>query len=135
MVAPSEWPYFAGIKPFSFSMSVTFIRKPPGITMSPGLWSAGQAHGICAYGTEAMHVLRAEKGYVIVGQDTDGTVTADDAGLRWAVGKNKADFLGFAAMHLAFHCSQLTHDLLPHVSSDRGAPGRQFTSLHTSTYA
>ena len=45
-----------------------------------------------------MHVLRAEKGYVIVGQDTDGTVTADDAGLSWAVGKNKPDFLGLAAM-------------------------------------
>jgi hypothetical protein len=29
-------PYFAGIIPFSFSISVMFIRKPPGITMSPG---------------------------------------------------------------------------------------------------
>ena len=62
------------------------------------VWQAGQAHGICAYGTEAMHVLRAEKGYVIVGQDTDGTVTADDAGLGWAVGKNKPDFLGLASL-------------------------------------
>jgi sarcosine oxidase subunit alpha len=41
-----------------------------------------------------MHVLRAEKGYVIVGQDTDGTVTPDDAGLAWAIGRNKADFVG-----------------------------------------
>jgi sarcosine oxidase subunit alpha len=48
----------------------------------------------CAYGTEAMHVLRAEKGYIIVGQDTDGTVTPDDAGLGWAAGKNKRDFVG-----------------------------------------
>ena len=47
-----------------------------------------------AYGTETMHVLRAEKGYIIVGQDTDGTVTPDDAGLTWAIGKNKADFVG-----------------------------------------
>jgi len=46
------------------------------------------------YGTETMHVLRAEKGYIIVGQDTDGTVTPDDAGLSWAVGKNKPDFVG-----------------------------------------
>ncbi len=37
-----------------------------------------------------MHVLRAEKGYIIVGQDTDGTVTPDDAGLSWAIGKKKA---------------------------------------------
>jgi sarcosine oxidase subunit alpha len=41
-----------------------------------------------------MHVLRAEKGYIIVGQDTDGTVTPDDAGLAWAIGKAKTDFVG-----------------------------------------
>ena len=41
-----------------------------------------------------MHVLRAEKGYVIVGQDTDGSVTVDDLGLGWAISKTKADFIG-----------------------------------------
>ncbi len=56
--------------------------------------AAGQAQGIVPYGTETMHVLRAEKGYIIVGQDTDGTVTPDDAGLTWAIGKAKADFVG-----------------------------------------
>ena len=56
--------------------------------------ASGAAHGITPYGTEAMHVLRAEKGYIIVGQDTDGTVTPDDAGLGWAVGKIKPDFVG-----------------------------------------
>ena len=39
-------------------------------------------------------MLRAEKGYIIVGQDTDGTVTPDDAGLGWAIGKSKPDFVG-----------------------------------------
>ncbi|MDE2435961.1 MAG: (2Fe-2S)-binding protein [Sphingomonadales bacterium] len=58
------------------------------------VWAAGQAHGITPYGTETMHVLRAEKGYIIVGQDTDGTVTPYDAALDWAVGKKKADFVG-----------------------------------------
>jgi sarcosine oxidase, subunit alpha len=58
------------------------------------LWDAGQAYDICAYGTQTMHVLRAEKGYIIVGQDTDGTVTPNDAGLDWAVGKKKPDFVG-----------------------------------------
>ena len=58
------------------------------------LHAEGQKHGIVAYGTEAMHVLRAEKGYIIVGQDTDGTLTPDDAGLGWAVGKKKPDFVG-----------------------------------------
>ncbi|MFM9852074.1 MAG: 2Fe-2S iron-sulfur cluster-binding protein [Sphingomonadaceae bacterium] len=58
------------------------------------LMTAGAAHGITPYGTEAMHVLRAEKGFIIVGQDTDGTVTPADAGLGWAVGKKKLDFVG-----------------------------------------
>lgn len=58
------------------------------------LHAAGQAYGITPYGTETMHVLRAEKGYIIVGQDTDGTLTPDDAGLGWAIGKAKPDFVG-----------------------------------------
>jgi len=58
------------------------------------IYAAGQAHGITPYGTETMHVLRAEKGYIIVGQDTDGTLTPDDADLAWAVGKAKPDFVG-----------------------------------------
>jgi sarcosine oxidase, subunit alpha len=58
------------------------------------IWQEAQRFDAAAYGTEAMHVLRAEKGYIIVGQDTDGTATPDDAGLAWAVGKEKADFVG-----------------------------------------
>jgi sarcosine oxidase subunit alpha len=48
----------------------------------------------CSYGTETMHVLRAEKGFIIVGQETDGTVTPEDVGLGWAIGRNKHDFVG-----------------------------------------
>ena len=55
------------------------------------LWEAIEA---TPYGTEAMHVLRAEKGYPIVGQDTDGTVTPHDLGMDWIVSTTKADFLG-----------------------------------------
>lgn len=58
------------------------------------LMAAGEPFAICPYGTETMHVLRAEKGFIIVGQDTDGTVTPDDAGLGWAIGKRKPDFVG-----------------------------------------
>lgn len=60
--------------------------------------AAGAPHGITPYGTEAMHVLRAEKGYIIVGQETDGTTTLDDVGLTWAMGKNKPDFVGKRAL-------------------------------------
>jgi len=58
------------------------------------LFSAGEPLGLAPYGTDAMHQLRAEKGYIIVGQDTDGTVSPDDAGLAWAVANTKRDFLG-----------------------------------------
>uniref|UniRef100_UPI0039EE80ED glycine cleavage T C-terminal barrel domain-containing protein n=1 Tax=Sinomonas sp. G460-2 TaxID=3393464 RepID=UPI0039EE80ED len=57
------------------------------------VFEAGAEFGITPYGTETMHVLRAEKGYPIVGQDTDGTVTPQDAGMEWIVSKAK-DFVG-----------------------------------------
>ncbi len=58
------------------------------------VWAAGEPVGLTPYGTETMHVLRAEKGYPIIGQDTDGTVTPQDLGMGWAVSKKKADYLG-----------------------------------------
>ncbi len=62
------------------------------------IWERAEPMGACAYGTETMHVLRAEKGYIIVGQDTDGTLTPDDAALSWAVSKKKADFVGIRGL-------------------------------------
>lgn len=58
------------------------------------LWESIVDAGATPYGTETMHVLRAEKGYPIIGQDTDGTVTPHDLGMAWAVSKKKVDFLG-----------------------------------------
>ncbi|HRJ69485.1 MAG TPA: sarcosine oxidase subunit alpha family protein [Beijerinckiaceae bacterium] len=58
------------------------------------VWAEGRKHDAVAYGTEAMHVMRAEKGHIIVGQETDGTVTPDDLCLGWAIGKAKKDFIG-----------------------------------------
>lgn len=81
----------------SFTGEIGFevnVPAPLGRKLWETLWEAGQKYGIVAYGTETMHVLRAEKGYIIVGQDTDGTVTPFDAGMGWAVGKNKPDFVG-----------------------------------------
>jgi sarcosine oxidase subunit alpha len=81
----------------SFTGELGFEVNVPadyGFALWKAIHAAGQEHGMTEYGTEAMHVLRAEKGYIIVGQDTDGTVTPDDAGLAWAIGKNKEDFVG-----------------------------------------
>jgi sarcosine oxidase subunit alpha len=81
----------------SFTGELGFEINVPadyGLAVWEAVHAAGRVHGITPYGTEAMHVLRAEKGYIIVGQDTDGTVTPDDAGLAWAIGKSKPDFVG-----------------------------------------
>ncbi|MEO8292904.1 MAG: glycine cleavage T C-terminal barrel domain-containing protein, partial [Actinomycetota bacterium] len=63
-----------------------------------GMWEAVMAAGapldLTPYGTEAMHVLRAEKGFVIVGQDTDGTVTPHDLGMSWIVRRDDSEFVG-----------------------------------------
>ncbi|MFR9801018.1 2Fe-2S iron-sulfur cluster-binding protein [Pseudonocardia sp. RS010] len=58
------------------------------------LLDLGAPYGITPYGTETMHVLRAEKGYPIIGQDTDGTVTPQDLGMDWVVSTKKPDFVG-----------------------------------------
>jgi len=81
----------------SFTGELGFeVNVPSGAAAAvwDALFARVEALGGCVYGTEAMHVLRAEKGYVIVGQESDGTATLDDLGLGWAVGKAKRDFVG-----------------------------------------
>jgi sarcosine oxidase, subunit alpha len=58
------------------------------------LCERGGTLGFAAYGIETMHVLRAERGFIIVGQETDGTVTPHDLGLESMVGAAKRDFVG-----------------------------------------
>jgi sarcosine oxidase subunit alpha len=65
-----------------------------GLATWDAVLAAGEPLGLTPYGTEAMHVLRAEKGFVIVGQDTDGTVTPHDLGMSWLVRTDGSDFLG-----------------------------------------
>ena len=60
---------------------------------------AGKEFNITPYGTEAMHVLRAEKGFVIVGQETDGSITPVDLDMNWIVSKKKYDFIGKRALY------------------------------------
>ena len=58
------------------------------------LCKRAEALGFTVYGTETMHVLRAERGFIIVGQETDGTVTPHDLGLASMIGAAKPDFVG-----------------------------------------
>ena len=81
----------------SFSGELAYELHVPawhGLEIWEAVMAAGTPFGIEPYGTEAMHVLRAEKGYVIVGQDTDGSVTPHDLGMDWIVNLSKGDFVG-----------------------------------------
>jgi sarcosine oxidase subunit alpha len=71
-----------------------YVRPSIALKLWENLFRFGKDEGLIAYGTETMHLLRAEKGYIIVGQDTDGSVTPQDMDLEWMIGKNKKDFIG-----------------------------------------
>jgi sarcosine oxidase, subunit alpha len=60
---------------------------------------AGKEFNITPYGTETMHLLRAEKGFIIVGQDTDATMTPIDLQMDWIVSKKKYDFIGKRSLY------------------------------------
>ena len=81
----------------SFSGELSYEINVPwwnGHKLWTAVMEAGRDLGVTPYGTETMHVLRAEKGFIIVGQETDGTVTPYDLGLGGLVSKKKKDFIG-----------------------------------------
>lgn len=90
---------------------------------APAVWdrlmAAGATYDITPYGTETMHVLRAEKGYPIIGQDTDGTVTPQDLGMSWAVSKKKLDFIGKRSFSRAENQNPLRKQLVGLLPVDR----------------
>ncbi|MBM9594322.1 sarcosine oxidase subunit alpha family protein [Roseitranquillus sediminis] len=76
----------------SFSGELSFeIAAPAG--RAGEIWDR-LAQDATPYGTETMHVLRAEKGYIMIGDETDGTVIPQDLGLNWAIAKKKDDYIG-----------------------------------------
>ena len=86
---------FTGEQSFEVNVPASYGR---------GLWSAlmaaGKKYGVTPYGTEAMHVLRAEKGFIIVGQETDGSINPLDLGMDGLVSKTK-DFVGKRSLYRA----------------------------------
>ncbi|MDP3255247.1 glycine cleavage T C-terminal barrel domain-containing protein, partial [Bosea sp. (in: a-proteobacteria)] len=79
----------------SFSGELAYELAVParyGETMMEALMSAGAAHGITPYGTEALGVMRIEKGHV-AGNELSGQTTARDLGLGKMV-SSKKDYLG-----------------------------------------
>jgi sarcosine oxidase subunit alpha len=81
----------------SFSGELSYEIAVPaslGLAFWEALHKAGAEFGAMPYGTEALHIMRAEKGFIMIGDETDGTVIPQDLNLGWAISKKKADFLG-----------------------------------------
>jgi sarcosine oxidase subunit alpha len=105
----------------SFSGELSYeIATPSG--HGRGLWDAlmkaGEAEGITAYGTEALHVLRAEKGFIVIGDETDGTVTPYDVNMGWAVSKKKDDFIGKRSLSQSYLASEVRKQLVGLLTDD-----------------
>ena len=89
----------------SFSGELSYEIALPanqGLQFWEMLIDAGAEFGAMPYGTECLHVMRAEKGFIMIGDETDGTVIPQDLGLSWAVSKKKDDFLGKRAQQRSF---------------------------------
>ncbi|MGJ8588026.1 MAG: sarcosine oxidase subunit alpha family protein [Yoonia sp.] len=81
----------------SFSGELSYEIAVPagqGAAFWETLIAAGEEFGIMPYGTETLHILRAEKGFIMIGDETDGTVIPQDLNLQWALSKKKEDYLG-----------------------------------------
>ena len=75
------------------------VQANYGLHVWEKLFEHGEKYNLTPYGTETMHILRAEKGFIIAGQDTDGSVHPYDLGMGWAVSQNKPfSFIGKRGM-------------------------------------
>jgi len=80
----------------SFSGELAYELAVPagyGEAVADAVMIAGRAHSICAYGVEALNVMRIEKGHV-THAELDGRTTADYVGLGKLVSLTKPDFVG-----------------------------------------
>jgi sarcosine oxidase, subunit alpha len=92
----------------SFSGELSYEIAVPaseGLAFWEALHKAGQEFGLMPYGTECLHVLRAEKGFIMIGDETDGTVIPQDLNMAWAISKKKPDYLGKRAQERSFMAS------------------------------
>ena len=81
----------------SFTGELSFeISVPSGhaAALFDELLRIGQPDGLEPFGSEALLVLRMEKGYVLVGRDTDGTTEPDDIGMGAQLARKARDFVG-----------------------------------------
>ena len=92
----------------SFSGELSYeiaVLASQGRAFWDALMAAGAEFDVMPYGTEALHVMRAEKGFIMIGDETDGTVIPQDLGLNWAISKKKEDYIGKRAQERSFMVS------------------------------
>lgn len=63
-------------------------------SLGTSLWQAARAAGAVPMGIEALGVLRAEKGYIYIGQDTDGETMPHDLGMAGPRAKRQDSYVG-----------------------------------------
>jgi len=122
----------------SFTGEICYeINIPASYALS--LWNKcmelGKGFNITPYGTEAMHVLRAEKGFIIVGQETDGSVTPVDLNMNWIVNKKKYDFVGKRALYRSDTIKEDRKQLVGILTEDPSVvleEGAQLVEIETS---
>ncbi|MCC5987259.1 MAG: sarcosine oxidase subunit alpha family protein [Pararhodobacter sp.] len=140
----------------SFSGELSYEVAVPaghGLALWQKLVEAGAEFGVMPYGTEALHIMRAEKGFIMIGDETDGTVIPQDLGLNWAISKKKDDFLGKRGMERTAMVASdrwklvgletLDGSVLPHAAlapaegvnanGQRNTQGRVTSSYHSPT--
>jgi len=105
----------------SFTGELSFEINTParyGLKLWETLMDAGEKFELTPYGTEAMHVLRAERGFIIVGQETDGSVSPIDLGMDWIISKKKSDFVGKRSLERISMNSNNRKELVGLLSTD-----------------
>ncbi|MFT4716733.1 MAG: sarcosine oxidase subunit alpha [Paracoccaceae bacterium] len=105
----------------SFSGELSYEVAVPasqGLAFWNAALEAGREFGIQPYGTECLHVMRAEKGFIMIGDETDGTVIPQDLNLGWAISKKKEDFLGKRAQQRSFMVDENRKQLVGLLTED-----------------
>lgn len=122
----------ARISRISFTGELSYeiaVASQYGRALWDAVAAAGAPYDITPYGLAAQRVLRAEKGFVIVGQDTDGTNSPHDVGMSWVISKLKKDFLGLRSYQLDDFQRDDREELVGIMATDRTSMVRDGAAL------
>lgn len=128
----------------SYELSVRADRALP---LWQALKEAGRAFDAVLLGVEALMILRAEKGYIVVGKDSDGRSRPMDLGVSGPFQKKRGEYLGRRSLSLPAAADQAralvglqseTGEVLPagaHAVEPSGAGRRSIGFVTTSHFS